>query len=355
MGQRTIDTVLRVQSEAAYKNALKSCNSELKVLQTELDKVTSDFRTNANSMEALAAKGQTLSRMYDVQKEKVDTLQQALQKAKAGRDTEAQTLEALRSQYESAKETLADYADQFGENSEEYQKQKKVVDDLRDSVIQHQAKLESSTKSVNNYEAQLNRASVELNRLSDEQAQNNQLLQEASESSDHCAKSIDRYGDAIQEAGENTEQNVSAVDALSAALVAGGIQEKVEDVAAAMMECSRASQDFEIGLRKVMTIADSTVLSQDQLHDSSLKLATDLHRDANEVTEAVYNALSAGVETGHALSFTKEAAMLATAGFTDLSNSVDVLTTFILSLEPQISMSNTFGGSLSSGVSSVYP
>ncbi len=326
-GQRTIDTVLRVQQENEYKAALQNCNSELKVLKTELDRVTSDFRNNANSMEALTAKGQTLSKMYDAQKEKVDLLLKSLQAAKSGQDQESQTLEDLRGKYEAAKKILQEYGEQFGENSEEYQKQKAAVDALRDSVIQHQAKLESASKAVNNYESQLNRASVELNKLSDEQAENNRLLQEASESSDHCAKSIDRYGKAVKKASEDTRDNVSAVDALASALVAGDIKEKIQDVTAAMMDCSKASQDYEIGLKKVMTIADPTIMSQQELHDSSLKLATDLRRDAEEVTAAAYDSLSAGVETGKVMGFVKDSAMLAKAGFTDLSTSVDVLTT----------------------------
>ena len=72
MGQRTIDTILRVQNESGYKAALKNCSSELKVMKSELDKVTSDFRNNANSMEALTRKGEVLSKMYSAQQQKVD-------------------------------------------------------------------------------------------------------------------------------------------------------------------------------------------------------------------------------------------------------------------------------------------
>ena len=63
MGQRTIETALKVTNESEYKAALKNCTSELKVMKSELDKVTSDFRSNANSMEALTQKGEVLSKM----------------------------------------------------------------------------------------------------------------------------------------------------------------------------------------------------------------------------------------------------------------------------------------------------
>ncbi len=326
MSKRNIETVLRVQHESEYKAALKNCTSELKVMKSELNKVTSEYRNNANSMEALTAKGQVLSKMYAAQEQKVELLRGAMTKAQSTRDAEAQTVADLRDQYAKAQKTLKEYAEQFGENSEEYIKQKAVVDSLRESVLQHEAKLESATRSTNQYATQLNRATVELNDLSDQQEENSRLLGEAEQSADHCAKSIDRYGDAVKQAGEQTEQSTSAVEALAGALIASGIKDQIDDVAASMMECSKASQEYEVSIQKIGTVADATVLSQKELHDQSLQLAMDLHRDVDEVTDAAYNALSAGVKTGQVLDFTRQAAMLAKAGFTDLGTSVDVVT-----------------------------
>lgn len=326
MAKRNIETVLRVQHESEYKAALKNCTSELKVMKSELSKVTSEYRNNANSMEALTAKGQVLSKMYDAQEQKVELLRGAMAKAQSTRDAEAQTVADLRDQYAKAQKTLKEYAEQFGENSEEYTKQKAVVDSLRESVLQHEAKLESATRSTNQYATQLNRATVELNDLSDQQEENSRLLGEAEQSADHCAKSIDRYGDAVKQAGEQTDKSTSAVEALAGALIASGLKDQIDDVAASMMECSKAAQSHEVAIQKIGTVADATVLSQKELHNQSLKLAMELHRDVDEVTDSVYNALSAGVKTGQVMEFTRQSAMLAKAGFTDLGTSVDVVT-----------------------------
>lgn len=326
MAKRNIETVLRVQHESEYKAALKNCTSELKVMKSELTKVTSEYRNNANSMEALTAKGQVLSKMYTAQEQKVELLRGAMAKSQSTRDAEAQTVADLRDQYAKAQKTLKEYAEQFGENSEEYTKQKAAVDSLREAVLQHEANLESATRSTNQYATQLNRATVELNDLSDQQEENARLLGEAEQSADHCAKSIDRYGDAVKQAGEQTDKSTSAVEALAGALIASGLKDQIDDVAASMMECSKAAQSHEVAIQKIGTVADATVLSQKELHDQSLKLAMELHRDVDEVTDSVYNALSAGVKTGQVMEFTRQSAMLAKAGFTDLGTSVDVVT-----------------------------
>lgn len=329
MGQRTIDTILRVQSESEYKQALKNCTSELKVMKSELDKATSEYRTNANSMEALTAKGEVLAKMYDAQERKVGLLRGALEKAQSTRDAEEKKTAELREQYEQANNALKAYGDTLGKTSQEYQDQQAQVEKLRDAVIEHQKKLDASTSSVDRYTIQLNRAEVELNGLRDKQQVNTRLMDEAARSADGCATSIDRYGDAVREAADDTDQSTSAVEAMAAAMVATGVQQKVEDLAASMMECSKAAQSYELAIAQVGTIADENVISSKNMQSGILQLSTELRTDANEVAEAVYNALSAGVDTADVLQFTAQSSQLATAGFTDMGTSVDVLTTIL--------------------------
>jgi len=75
---KTISTKLAVEGESEYQQALKNVSTELKTLQSELDKTSSDFRDNADSMEALEAKNDVLAEMYEKQQEKIETLQSGL-------------------------------------------------------------------------------------------------------------------------------------------------------------------------------------------------------------------------------------------------------------------------------------
>ena len=67
MAVRTISTKLAVEGEAEYKQKIASCNSELKTLKSSLALVQSEYKNNANSMEALTAKGEALSAMQTAQ------------------------------------------------------------------------------------------------------------------------------------------------------------------------------------------------------------------------------------------------------------------------------------------------
>ena len=56
MATRTISTRLVLEGEAEYRAQLKNVNAELALQKSELEKVESQYRTSANSMEALTAK-----------------------------------------------------------------------------------------------------------------------------------------------------------------------------------------------------------------------------------------------------------------------------------------------------------
>lgn len=78
----TIKTDFVISGEKQYKQAISEINSGLGVLNSEMKKVTAQYQDNANSVEALTAKGDVLERTLLSQKEKVEELRRALANAK---------------------------------------------------------------------------------------------------------------------------------------------------------------------------------------------------------------------------------------------------------------------------------
>lgn len=312
---------------------MRNCTAELKNQKSQMDLLTSTYRNNANSLEALKAKSSALATTYDLQKQKVSTLRSALEQATSTRDKETAKLAELRAAYEAATQKLASYGDEVDKNSDEYKEAQANAEKLRNEIIKHQAALNKAEKDVSNYGSQLARAQIDLNNLDDAVAENDRLLAEASASADHCATSIDRYGNAVEEASDGTNQAASAVDALSAAMVAGGIKQKAEEISAALLECADASAAFETSIAKVYTLADESVVSQTAMKEQIVSIASEYGQAATDIGEAVYNALSAGVDTANALDFVRQSTQLSIAGFTDAATSVDVLTTVLNSYQ----------------------
>jgi len=85
--------------------------------------------------------------------------------------------------------------------------------------------------------------------------------------------------------------------------------------------------EFETALAKVGTIADTAKVPLESLSSQVLQVSGDMHIGANEISEAAYQAISAGQDTGNAVAFAGKASMLAKAGFTSSASAMDILTT----------------------------
>lgn len=208
MAVRTISTSIKLDGEQEFKKQMNSVNSELKNLKSELSLATAEFKGQANSMEALTAKGRLLQQQYDQQKAKVAALEKAVQEA----------------------------SEAYGE----------------------------ADSRTDNYRRQLNYAKAALIELNDEIQQNEQYLDEARSSADRCASSIDEYGREIRQAADDSSQLdigsplsglddvVGKLGSLKGALMGGaavGVAVAgIQSVASAITEVVDASAEY----RKVM-------------------------------------------------------------------------------------------------------
>lgn len=331
MATRTISTKLAVEGESEYKKAVASCNSELSTMKSSLALVESAFKGNANSMEALSAKGSALSSVYDKQKEKVSTLESALKNAEAAQGQYSERVSTAKDNVERCEKALEGLKNSTGDTSEEQKALTEELDKWNAELSAAEGYEAAAERGVQNWQKQLNYANVDLNDLTSEIEKNNQHLEEAAESADGCATSIDEYGREVKGAGAESDQfgnkSKSAVNNLAAALAAAGIAATVKEIAEALMECSAAAAEFESGLAKIATIADPTKMSLEDISSAIITLSGETAQSSTSLAEATYSAISAGVDTASAVEFVEKATKLSVGGFTEAETAVDVLTT----------------------------
>lgn len=78
MATQPIKTRFELDGEKEYKAAVSEINASLRVLNSEMKLVSAQFATNADSVDALTARNDVLTRQILTQKEKVEALQAAL-------------------------------------------------------------------------------------------------------------------------------------------------------------------------------------------------------------------------------------------------------------------------------------
>lgn len=91
----------------------------------------------------------------------------------------------------------------------------------------------------------------------------------------------------------------------------------------------KMGMDMEAGAVKVSTVADMTKISMDDITSGIKNLSNETGVSTNELNEALYNSISASVDTADAMGFVSDATKLAKAGFADIGSTIDVLTTIM--------------------------
>lgn len=150
MATRTIATRLTLEGEKEYKKELGKVNQELGYVKDKMQRADAEFRNNANTLEALEKKNELLREAQQKQIDKIAKLETAID----------------------------DCSEAYGDGD--------------DAVLR--------------FKRQLEKAETDLINLNDELRDNERYLDEARESADKCAKSIDEYGKKVGAAASDTDK-----------------------------------------------------------------------------------------------------------------------------------------------------
>ena len=132
----------------------------------------------------------------------------------------------------------------------------------------------------------------------------------------------------VQEITEKQAANKQAISQTKAQL--GGLIGTVTAIGAAIYAGPvKNAQEFQTAMAKVGTIADTNVVPLAQLRQEIIALSNETGKSVNDLAEDVYNAISAGQDTADAVGFVENATKLATAGFAESGQAVDVLSTIL--------------------------
>lgn len=206
-----------LEGEKEFKKALADINQSFKVLGSEMKLVSSQFDKNDNSVEALTARNTVLNKEIEAQKQKIETLKQALENA----------------------------ATSFGENDRRTQA----------------------------WQIQLNNAEAALNDMERELQQNNEALDQAAGEFDDAEKQADDFGEEVEDAGKQSDDAGGKFEKLGAVCKAAGvaIAAAFAAVSAAAVAAGKALVDMAVEgaayADTVLTESTVTGIATDKLQE----------------------------------------------------------------------------------------
>ncbi len=234
MGRPKIGAIIALDGEKEFKQAVTGVNSELRKLKSESNLIEEQFKGQSNTLEALRAKHENLTKTLETQKQKEAELEKALNNAKKARESVSNGLQELRKKYEEAVQKMEEMKNSSETSDDELKKQKDLIKELAETIERGERNYETASNRIKNWETSLNHAQAQTLRANKALEENARYLEEADNSTDGCAQSIDEFGRAVQQAEESTTSWGSAVQVA----VANKVVSAVGDAAKAMTKAT---------------------------------------------------------------------------------------------------------------------
>ena len=135
---------------------------------------------------------------------------------------------------------------------------------------------------------------------------------------DKAQKNIDGFADKLKNAGEKMQSvGKSMMLKVTTPLVAIGTAG------------TKMALDLQNGIKKVSTLADKGILPVSKIETEVKAISNASGIAQTEIAEAIYSALSAGVESENVLEFVRSGIDLTRAGFTSMETAIDATTTVL--------------------------
>ena len=204
-----------VEGEKEFKNALRDINQSFKVLGSEMNLVSSQFDKQDKSIGSLTASNQVLNKEIDSQKDKVSTLEKALQNA----------------------------ATSFGEND----------------------------KHTQAWQIQLNNANADLNKMEKELGDNNKALDTSGKGFNEAEKEANQFGDEVKKTADKADDAGNRFEKLDGVLKGIGVAMGAAMVAigAAAVGAGKALVNMTVGASEyaddILTMSTVTGMSTESL------------------------------------------------------------------------------------------
>lgn len=292
--------------------------SEFNRLQSASNKVANVFQQASQKSKVLTEQINQSKSKCELYNREIGNLNTIINIAKEKQGELGNKIKEVSSKYEQSKTKIQEVAEAHGKESEEYTKAVSKSQELENGLNQLNSQyealgieVEQSEQSIVEFKTKLNNTEASINVMNQKlaESQNKVLL----------------YGQAWQGAGEKIQLVGEKINSAGNKLSMGITAPVIAAGTASLKLASDANKSFA----KVSTIADDTVISYEEM-EKGVKGASDKTGVAiTDFNEALYQSLSAGIETGNAIGFTTDMVKLAKGGFTDTSKAVDVVTSVL--------------------------
>lgn len=348
--------VIKLQGETEYRKALSDITNSLKVVGSELKKVSSLYDRNDTSVEKLSSTNETLTKKLKLQNDALDKARDMLKEAQAGYEKSSdsvkewqQKLEQAREELDKAKNSTEASADEISDLEAKVKDCETELDKAENTTSKYETTVQKWTVEVNNAETAVNKTTREIDKNEQAISDLENSTEDATEEVEDMADSMDDLADSMDDAAnesKNLDGGFTVLKGAMANIVSQGINfvmDGLRDLAGEAIDAADTMYKFEqtmgfagyddATIKKasadVKDYADKTVYDLDTIANTTAQLAANGIKDYTGLTEALgnLNAVAGGnadtfASVASALTQTAGAGKLTTENWNQIANAI---------------------------------
>lgn len=347
MAGKKIGIVLALDGERQFSQGVSNAKKESAMLNSELKKLSTEYKGNANSLEFLTKKQENLSKQTESYQKRAESAKKGLENAQKVSQKAAQRYEELSKALKEAEKAQENMQKSGKDGTKEYQQQSKEVESLQKAVEKQGLECQKCEGKVSDWSKKVSDAENDIEKNNQALKQNEKYLQEAQNATDKCAKSINEYGKETTTVITTTKEfGESLKEGFGEALAAKGLELAGEAISAIGDKAKEAAEyvvevgsSFEAGMSEVEAISGATGSELEALENKAKSLGSSTKFSATEAASAMTNMSLAGWSVNQTLSGIDGVLQLAAASNMDLAEASQVVTDNISTFNLEASQS----------------
>lgn len=329
-GRRQIGAIIKLEGEQQFKSAITSCRTSLSAMKSSLKRIQASYSGNANSLEALSAVQNQYMQIQKKARESIEKTQNAYQKSKEKQDDVKKSMQDMKTAYEAAEKKLKELKNSGEASADAIEEQSKATEEAYTAYQNYSEAVEKCEARTNRFQKAISDAKTEEINASNAIRQYAEYIEEARQSADGTASSLDEYGKAVKEAGDNASDAGGKLGifsgVLSANLVTAGLQKVCDLLKTGASYAVDVGSNFEAAMSQVQAISGATGADLEALTAKASQLGRDTIYSATDAGNALYYMSLAGWDTKQMLDSIDGVLNLAAASNMDLANASDIVT-----------------------------
>ena len=312
----TLGGTIKLEGEKAYREAVKQINSNLRVLASEMGKVTAEFTKNDKSTTALTSRNKILNEQIEKQKEKISVLKNALAQSSEKYGENDKKTNSWKVSLNKAESELSRMESSLKDVNSQLEKSKTPLDKLNTELSEQGTKLKELQKEYKNIVLSQGKSSTEAKSLASEIKSLNNDIRENKEKLNAAEKATSQLGDEMNSTKNQTSklsEGFTVMKGVIANLAADAIKKLGRNLVGAVKSVVSSGIEFESAFAGVRKTVNATDEEFEQFETGLRSMSKQMPMTASELSAIAEAAGQLGIKNENLLSFTETMANLGVA------------------------------------------